>query len=110
MQLYEKVMKGQRTTYVPHVPPDPRLFEIPQEQMITLLVSLTISMLMTVEGQLPDHSRAAREIKGVEQAVIRLAKLNAQPLDPELVEVGVAAWNSAIFTMQSQATGGAQDA
>lgn len=106
--LYEKHVSGKgRTTYIPHVPPDPRKLEIPQEQIVTLLTTLTLSMLMSVEEQLPDHARAAREIKNVETALVRLAKLNAQSLDPLLVEVGVAAWNAAMYSMQKGVAGGA---
>ena len=108
MQLYEKVIsKGGKTSYRPYTPPNNSMLEIPQEQVVTLLTTLTVSMLMSVSGQMPDHARAAREIKGVEQAVVKLAKLNAEPLDDHLVNIGVACWNSAIRTMQEQLGGGA---
>ena len=106
MQLYEKVMVGKRTTYREHNPEIPKMQEIEQSQVVTLLTTLTISMLMTVEEQLPPHARVAREVKNVEAAVIRLAKLNAEPLEPHLVEVGVLAWNSAIHAMQAGLSGG----
>ena len=106
MQLYEKVMIGKRTTYRPYVAPDNNMHEIEHEQMVTLLATLTISMLMSIEAQLPPHARVAREIKNVEQAVVRLAKLNAKPLDDVLVNIGCVAWNSAISTMQKGLTGG----
>jgi hypothetical protein len=82
------------------------MFEIPQDQVVTLLTTLIVSMLMSVSGQMPDHAKAAREIKKVEQAVLGLAKLNAAPLDPHLINIGVACWNSAIRTMQEQLSGG----
>lgn len=82
------------------------MMEIPAPKIITLLTTLTVSMLLSVEQQLPDHARAAREIKGVEQAVIRLARLNAEPLDEALVNVGVGAWNAAIHAMQSGLSNG----
>lgn len=78
----------------------PPLYEIPQDQMITLLATLTLSMLMSIEDQLPKHARAAREIRNTEEAVRRLAKLNAKPMDDRLVEAGVAGWNAALYEMQ----------
>ena len=106
MQLYEKVMVGKRTTYKEHIQQPINMPEIEHKQMVTLLTALTISMLMSVEQQLPYHSKFCREIKNVESAVVRLAKLNAEPLDNTLVDVGVAAWNGAIAAMQKKLTGG----
>ena len=107
MTLYERTTSpAGRVTYRPYVPPNNSMMEIPQEQVVTLLTTLTVSMLMSVSGQMPDHAKAAREIKKVEQAVLGLAKLNAGPLDEDLVNIGVACWNSAIRTMQEQLGGG----
>lgn len=107
MTLYERsISPAGRVTYRPYVPPNNSMMEIPQEQVVTLLTTLTISMLMSVSDQMPSHARAAREIKGVEQAVLKMAKLNAAPLDEHLVNIGVACWNSAIQTMQEQLSGG----
>lgn len=106
MTLYEKIMVGKRTTYREHIPSPIVMPEIDQKQMVTLLTALTISMLMSVEQQLPDHSRFCREIKNVESAVVRLSRLNAEPLNPDLVDVGVAAWNGAIVAMQCKLSGG----
>lgn len=100
MELFVKEQKGKTVRYRPYVAPDNTMHEIEHEQMVTLLATLTISMLMSIEAQLPPHARVAREIKNVEQAVVRLAKLNAKPLDEVLVNIGCVAWNSAISTMQ----------
>lgn len=106
MQLYEKIVsKGGKTSYRPYVPPDNSMMDIPQDQVITLLTTLTISMLMSVSNQMPDHAKAAREIRKVEQSVLGLAKLNAAPLDEQLVNIGIACWNSAIRTMQERLEG-----
>jgi hypothetical protein len=107
MQLYEKVQVGKATRYIEHVPAPINMPAIEQAQMITLLSTLTISMLISVSGQLPPHARFCREVKAVEAAVVRLAKLNAEPLDPVLVDIGVMAWNSAIHAMQNGLSGGA---
>lgn len=106
MQLYEKIQRGKTVRYIPYVPPDNSDMEIPQNQMITLLSTLTISMLMSIERQLPDHARFAREVKNVENSVLRLAKLNGAPLNETLVEAGVAGWNSAMRGMMSFLSGG----
>lgn len=107
MQLYEKVQTGKRVSYRPYQPPDNSMMELSTEQMSTLLATLTISMLMSVEAQLPNHSRFAREVANVENAVKKLAQLNGKPLDDKLIDVGVVAWNSAIRSMQFMLGGGA---
>jgi len=105
-QLYRKVQKGKVTRYEPYTPTPHVMDEIESTQIVTLLTTLTISMLMSIEQQLESHSRIAREIRNVEQAVVRLAKLNAAPLDDMLVDVGVKAWNDAIYSMQQGLSGG----
>lgn len=100
-QLYIKTKSANgRVSYVPHVAPDPRRVEIEQSQAVALLSTITLSMLMSVEDQYPPHSRLAREINNVGKAVAALAKLNNAPLDADLVDVGVAAWNAAIRVIQ----------
>lgn len=103
--LYEKVMIGKRTTYREHVPAPVVMPEIEQKQVVTLLTTLTISMLMSVYEQLPSHATMSRKIRKVEESIRDLAKLNCEPLDPQLVEVGVAAWNGAIKSMQDGLSG-----
>ena len=105
MELYTKTIQGKRVRYVPYVPPDNSNYEIEQQQMVTLLTTLTMSMLMSVEKQLPEHSRFAREVKNVETAIVKLAKLNAKPLDGTLVNAGVVGWNAAIEGMQKALMG-----
>lgn len=98
--LYEKVMIGKRTTYREYLPPKINMPEIEQKQVVTLLTTLTISMLISVYDQLPAHAALCRKIRKVEESVRDLAKLNCEPLDPQLVDVGVKAWNGAILSMQ----------
>jgi hypothetical protein len=74
--------------------------EIENKQIVTLLSALTISMLMSISEQMPPHATLARRIKGVEESIKSLAQLNGEPLDPDLVEVGVGCWNAAIHAMQ----------
>lgn len=106
MQLYEKVMQGKKTTYREYVQPQISMPEIESKQMVTLLTALNISMLISVYDQLPDHGTLSRKIKKVEEAIRDLAKLNCEPLDYQLVDVGVMAWNGAISAMQAGLSGG----
>lgn len=101
-QLYRKVTSDKgRVSYVPFIAPDPRREFIDQKQAVALLTVLVLSLLMATEDQYPPHSRLAREISNVGVAVTRLSKLNNEPLEPELIDVGVAAWNSAIDTIMT---------
>lgn len=101
MQLYEKVMQGRKTTYKPHEPYTSTLVELEQDQVISLLTTFTLAMLMSVSGQIVSHTRAAREIRKVEEAIIGLAKLNVNGIDPVIVDMGTTAWNSAIKSIAS---------
>lgn len=103
MQLYEKLPNGR---YKPHIPAPINMPEIEQKQIVTLLSALTISMLISVSEQLPPHATLARRIKGVEESVRMLAALNGEALDTDLVEIGVGAWNAAIYAMQAGLSGG----
>ena len=104
MQLYEKITSPNgRVSYREHTPAAPDLLadqQVDTEQVVTLLTTLTISMLMSISGQLLPHMKLTREVKELEQAVLRFAKLNCAKLDPALVDVGVRSWNAAIKAMQ----------
>lgn len=102
MTLYEKhISPAGKVACREHIPAPVVMPEIESAQVVTLLSALTISMLMSVSEQLPPHAALARRVRGVEDAIKALAQLNGTPLDPQLIEVGVAAWNSAIHSMQS---------
>lgn len=101
--LYRKTVteKG-RILYVPHVEADPRRLEIEQSQVVTLLSTMVMSMAMATKDQYPPHARVHRELQKLEEAVVNLTRLNKAPLEPELIDVGVAAWNAAIGTIQER--------
>ena len=103
MQLYVKQANGRYKEHVPQIV----MPEIEEKQMVTLLTALTISMLASVYDQLPKHAILHRKIVKVEEPIRDLAKLNCEPLDPRLVDVGVMAWNGAINGMQAGLSGGA---
>ena len=99
--LYEQIISANgRITYKPHVPPHVSMPEIEQAEMVTLLSTLTLSMLMSIEDQLPPHKTLARKIRDVETAIQELARLNYAPLSDDLINVGTQAWNGAIRAMQ----------
>ena len=103
MQLYERVVSTSgRVTYREHKPVPAILEdkEIDTEEVVTLLCTLVISLLLSVSEQLQPHQKLAREVKLLEQAVLRFASLNGRKLNPNLIEVGVDAWNAAIKAMQ----------
>ena len=96
MQLYEKITYGKKTTYKLHEPYSKHVVALEQEQVIALLTTFTLAMLMSVSNQIVSHSRSAREIKKVEDAIIALARLNKNGVDETVIDLGVLAWNAAI--------------
>ena len=100
MELYEKIQTGKRVSYKLHTPDTLKMETIDANKVITLMATLTMSMLLSVEQTLESHSRIARELRNTEEAIARLARLNAAPLEPELIDIGLKAWNSAIYEMQ----------
>lgn len=100
-QLYRKVTSDKgRVSYVPHNPPDPRRVDIDQKQAVALITVIVLSMVMSVEDQYEPHSRMARELHNLGVAVAKFSKLNNEPLEPVLVDVGVEAWNATIKTIR----------
>jgi len=98
MTLYvRQVSPGGKVSYVPDKPTLDDT-QISTAQAVSLMTTLVVSMLMSVSDQLPPHARTAREIKRLEEAVVRFASLNSTGLDPAMVEVGVSAWNAALTT------------
>lgn len=102
-QYYTRHQTGKRTTYKPvatDTPPVLPDYEIEAEQVTTLLSTLVISMLMSIEQQLPAHAKIAREVKLLEAAVLRFASINGAKVEADLVDVGVLAWGAALQAMQ----------
>lgn len=104
MILYEKVTSpAGRVSYKEYNPgKEPTEdMKIESEEVITILTTLTISMLMCIEQQLAPHMKLSRETKLLEQAVLRYATLNGAKLKPELINVGVEAWNASVAAIQT---------
>lgn len=74
--------------------------EIEDGHIVNLLASLVLSLLMSINEQIPAHKRKARAIKKVEEAVRELAILNSLPITDELIEAGVKIWNKCIEELQ----------
>ena len=106
MQLYTKVTQGKRVRYIPYQQPQ---VECTEDQLVTILSSLTISMLTAMEKMLPAHKAVARRVKAVEEDLCRLAQLKAGGLDEEHIEMGTAMWNAAIECLQGRLAPGASD-
>lgn len=74
--------------------------EIEDAVIVNLLTSLVVSLLISIERQIPEHSKRARIIRKVEEAISDLAKLNSAPLSEELVMVGTELFNKTIEGLQ----------
>jgi hypothetical protein len=74
--------------------------EIEDGVIINLLSSLVISLLISIEQQIPPHKKKARAIIKVEDAIRELAQLNAEPITEELLICGVKIWNKCIEELQ----------
>lgn len=95
--FYEKrISEKGKVSYIEHRPEPLAMAEIDNKQVISLVSALVISMLLSIEEQFEPHAALGRRIKGVEEAIVSLAQLNGEPLDPQLIETGVNAWRSAV--------------
>jgi len=81
------------------------IVELEQDQVISLLTTFTLAMLMSVSGQCLSHSRAGRQIRKVEEAIIGLARLNEKGIDPIVIAMGTVAWNAAIKAISEVSSG-----
>jgi hypothetical protein len=68
--------------------------------IVNLLASLVISLLISIEQQIPPHKTKARAVRKVEDALRDLAKLNSLPITANLLKVGVKLWNKCIEELQ----------
>lgn len=104
MQLYEKITSpAGRVSYREYNPAAEQIedMQIESEEVVTVLTTLVVSMLLCIEQQLVPHMKLSRETKLLEQAVLRYASLNGSKLSPDLINVGVEAWNAATKAIQS---------
>lgn len=68
--------------------------------IVNLLTSLVVTLLMSIEQQIPEHSLKARRIKKVEESLKDLAMLNSLTIPEPLVYAGVSIWNKCVEELQ----------
>jgi hypothetical protein len=68
--------------------------------IVNLLTSLIVSLLVSIEQQIPDHSVKARKLKKVEEALREFATLNSDSIPETLIGSGVDIWNTCIERLQ----------
>ena len=95
-ELYEKVMKGRRTTYVPYSPVTDATvveFDLNEAQCLTAAGALGVTLLNIFERHIPAHKRNARKIKAVQDAVLSLYAGSGQAIDVRLADVICKSWD-----------------
>lgn len=99
--LYEKHIspKG-KITYTPYNPTVMPDMQIETEQVVAIFSALTISMLISLSDQLPKHTKIAREMDLLSNAIARFGKTTGEKLNPDHIDVGVLAWNAAVQAVQ----------
>lgn len=99
--LYEKNItpKGKVSykEWNPEALPD---VQIDTAQLVAIFSAMSISMLVSLGEQLPKHARIARECEILSQAIGRWGNATGEPLNGDLLEIGVQAWKSAILAVQ----------
>lgn len=65
-----------------------------------LLASLVISLVSSLEKQIPDHSRKARVLRKVEEALKELGSLHTMEMSPEVAIVAAKLWNRLLVELQ----------
>ena len=107
LQLYTKeVSEGGRTRYMPYPPENELSMELDTEQVVTLLTTIGMCLNMCVTKLLPEHSRMARNVKHVDEALLRLSEGQRKPLDEHLIKVGHAAFTAATNEVVRGLSGG----
>jgi hypothetical protein len=105
MQLYEKkVSPNGKVTYQEYAPKRIEM-EIDDIQINTLVSSITVAWLQTMQIQLgaaKKGSALATRIRKVEEAIAGMAQLAAGKLDTRMVEAGTMAWGAAIRTVADE--------
>ncbi len=65
-----------------------------------LLASLIISLISSLEKQIPEHSRKARALRKVEESIKELGSLHTMEISPEIAMVGARLWNQLLLGLQ----------
>ena len=70
--------------------------ELSDNQVLTLASTIAVCCLIGLEQHLPAHKALSRNIRDVETAIGKLAKLAQGKLDDKLVEIDTQAWGKAM--------------
>ena len=95
IQLYTKeVSNGGKVSYVPYIQPTQKVsMYLSDNQVLTLASTIAVCCLIGLEQHLPAHKALSRNIREVETAIGKLAKLAQGKLDDQLVSIGTQAWD-----------------
>lgn len=101
IQLYQKqTSESGRVRYVPWSG-RPGAVDLDDRELVTLTSSVIVCFLEQVRNNMPAHSRLAREMADLQERVIQVAHLaKALPLDPDMIQAGVLAWNGMVDALQ----------
>lgn len=75
--------------------------EVEDGVVTNILASLITCFLISIEREMPNHSRKARLIIKVEEAIMNLAKTTSVGLNTRQAEIGVALYNKLISEFQT---------
>jgi len=105
MQLYEKkVSPNGKVTYQKYAPKRIEL-EIDDIQINTLVSSIAVAWLQTMQIQLGTAKKGgalATRIRKVEEAITSMAQLASGKMDQRMVDAGTIAWGTAIRTVADE--------
>lgn len=96
--LYEKVMVGKKTTYVPVPLQSAKLDEgMTQAEIVTAVASLAVLAINGYQQMLPPKSCSVNRINSVQESVLRMFKDTGCRLDNKIVAHVCSVWDQ---TMQ----------
>lgn len=73
-----------------------KTIKMTEKQLTTTAVSVGTCILMALEQILPEHSRKARAMRKVQDAIVDLAALHAEDITEEETAIAREAWNAAM--------------
>lgn len=102
-QLYRRIEKGKRVSYEP-VTPDPEpetLVTLSDEQMISAVATLGVTLLMLAERHFPPHKLVARKVKAVEDSILDLYYSTGKHVDVEITTAFCECWDRVMREMSA---------
>lgn len=101
IQLYQKQTSDKgRVRYVPWSG-RPGAVDLDDRELVTLTSSIIVCYLEQVRNNIPAHARLSREMADLQDRVVQVASLaKAMPLDADMIQAGVLAWNGMVSALQ----------